>query len=173
MNARLRNVFDKAEQERKSVLDLVGSLSDEKLFAHPEKRWSVSLILTHIIISETMSLQYMKKKSLGIDQLHDSGIAEEIKMIILKISQRLPLKYKAPKIVLERTPPALSLIEIVSQWNNSRVELRSFMESIEPKNIKKKIYKHPVAGRLDVIQAVIFFREHVNHHLPQIKRLLK
>jgi hypothetical protein len=173
MNARLRNVFDTAERERKSILDLVGPLPDEKLFYHREKRWSISQILTHIIISERMSLQYMKKKSLGIDQLQNSGMIEEIKTIILKISQRLPLKYKAPKIVQESTPAALSLREIVDQWNNSRMELKTFLSSIEPKNIRKKIYKHPVAGRLDVTQAVTFLREHVNHHLPQIKRLLK
>lgn len=173
MNAHLHKVFNKAEQERKDILKLVSSQPEEQLFSHPENRWSISQILTHLIASEKMSLQYMKKKSLGVDKLENSGLIEELKILLLKVSQRLPLKYKAPKILHENTPEALPLNQIQNQWEESRMELMSFLCSIDPKNTKKKIYKHPVAGRLDVIQAVTFFREHVNHHLPQIKRLLK
>ena len=93
-------------------------------------------------------------------------------IFLLKISQRVPLKYKAPKAVVQHTPEPLSLSELKEQWNSLRNDLRDFLEKIEDKNIRKKIYRHPV-GRFNVVQAVTFFREHFQHHLPQIKRLLQ
>ena len=39
--------------------------------------------------------------------------------------------------------------------------------------LKKKIYKHFFAGRLNIQHALIFLREHIIHHQPQINRLLK
>jgi hypothetical protein len=92
---------------------------------------------------------------------------------LLKISQRLPLKYKAPTHVIANTPQSLSLNEIKLKWSGAREEMRNFLEAIPDSNIKKKIFKHPVVGYLDVVQAITFMREHLHHHLPQIERLLK
>ncbi len=56
-----------------------------------------------------MSLIYMKKKSLGVDELDDSGILEALKFRFLQASQRIPmLKFKAPKAVVEHTPTSVS-----------------------------------------------------------------
>jgi hypothetical protein len=172
MNVRLNRAFEKTEQDRLRILDLVSSVPAERYFYQRGNHWSIAHILTHLLISEQMSLQYMKKKSLGIHTLDNSGVLEEFKTILLKISQRLPLKFKAPKIVVEKTPPALSFHDLTLRWSECRKELHGFLLSLDDKNARKKIYKHPVVGRLDAAQAVLFFREHVNHHLPQIKRLL-
>jgi hypothetical protein len=114
----------------------------------------------------------MKKKSLGIKEAGNSGLWEDLKFFILKISQRVPLKYKAPRVLAESEPPTLSYNEIAKAWEHERNELKTFLEHLEDADVKKKIYKHVFSGRLNVMQAVSFFREHANHHLPQIKRLL-
>lgn len=173
MHLKLQKKFDEIETVRLDLLKKVSEITDEKFMHTPGSgKWSISQILTHIMISERLSMGYMKKKSLGIDQVGNSGVVESFKMIILKISQRIPLKYKAPKVVVEHTPEALSRMQLVAQWDADRQILQKFLETIEEKNIKKKIYKHPVAGRLDVLQALTFFNEHIHHHWPQVKRLL-
>ena len=94
-------------------------------------------------------------------------------MEILKWSQRLPfLKYNAPKHVVANTPEALPLEELERRWNTERLELSAFLGTVKDKDLRKLIYKHPVAGRFDVVQCLVFMREHYHHHLPQIKRLL-
>jgi hypothetical protein len=119
-------------------------------------------------------LRYIRKKSLGADQLADSGWIESVKMIFLRMSQRLPfLKFKAPAVLLEHTPPPLSLPEVIAQWNAVRLDLRNFLESIPEKNVRRKVFKHPVVGMLDVRQAMGFFGEHIRHHTPQIRKLMK
>ncbi len=173
MNNYFLPLFDELVSQRIDILNHAKDLPTEKLhFATPDK-WSISQILTHIVVAEQLSVLYMKKKSLGIDQAGDSGLIASMRIGLLKISQRIPaIKFKAPKVVLEHTPPALSLIELSEKWEAHRQKLRIFLEGIEDKNKRKLIYKHVIAGRLDARQAMVFFREHANHHWPQIKRLL-
>jgi len=174
MHPKLQKIFDELEADRIKWLDRVSVLSDEQFTASPAPgRWSISYILTHIMTAERLSLLYMKKKSLGINELDDSGILESLKLTFLKMSQRIPaLKFKAPQVVVEKTPELLSFRELVDQWTSSRKNLKTFLDSIEDKHIRKKIYKHTIVGRLDVAQALQFLLEHFRHHLPQIKRLL-
>jgi uncharacterized damage-inducible protein DinB len=171
MNQKLLRIFERAEADRKAILDIIKNLPEDKFSHRPVNKWSISQIIAHIILAERFSLQYMKKKSLGIDSVGKSGLWEDLKFFILKISQRIPMKYKAPK-VLGESPQPLSREDAVRQWLQVRNELHAFISTLDNQHVKKKIYKHPVSGRLNVMQAVSFFREHANHHLPQIKRLL-
>lgn len=174
MHPKLATLYNRIEANRRKLLREVVSINENK-FAQSglEGKWSVSQILTHIMIAERLSLGYMKKKYLGIAQLDNSGIVEDLKLLLLKISQRMPFKFKAPPIVVQHTPAPLPLPQLMEQWDAVRSELLHFMEGFDNKNIRKKIYKHPVVGRLDIYQAVSFFNEHVNHHWPQVKRFLK
>jgi hypothetical protein len=172
MNKKIQHIFDRAEADRKNILALVSQMSEEKLSHRNAGKWSVSQILSHIVIAERYSLQYMKKKSLGINEIQNSGLREDFKCVMLKISQRLPLKYKAPKVLAESKPEELSYPLIASEWEHVRNDLKQFIGTLDDDQFRKKIYKHPYAGRLNVIQAISFLREHANHHLPQIKRLL-
>jgi hypothetical protein len=166
-------VFNELESQRIDILNRVKDLPEEKLNYAPTGKWSINQILTHILVAEQLSMLYMKKKSLGVDQLQNSGFSSACRIIVLQASQRIPaIKFKAPKVVLDNTPPALPLNELTVQWETHRLKLKAFLEGIEEKNKRKLIYKHPVAGMLDARQATVFFREHIIHHWPQIKRLL-
>lgn len=171
MNAAFQSIFEELELQRVEILNRVKGLPVEKfnLAPSPEK-WSISQILTHILIAEQLSVGYMKKKALGIGQLKNSGLSESICLGLLKISQRIPyIKYKAPKVVLAHTPPAFPIAELTMRWETQRNDLKVFLDGIADMDVKKVIYKHPFFGRLDARQAMIFFREHINHHKPQIK----
>jgi hypothetical protein len=168
------SIFQELEQQRDRVLDSVKNLSSEKFNYVPASgKWSIGQILTHLLTAEQLSLGYMKKKVLGIDQAGTSGISSALRLELLKVSQRIPaLKFKAPAIVVRSTPQAFSQEEISKRWKAHHEDLKSLLEKIEGNNVKKLLYKHPFAGRFDARQAMIFSREHVNHHWPQVKRLL-
>lgn len=173
MNARLEKNFLLLETDRLELMKTLSGLTEAQLERTPRAgAWSIKQIVAHLITSEHLSLMYMKKKSLGMETLDESGLIESLKMITLKISQRFPFKFKAPKVVVEHTPADNSFEELKNNWAASRTQLKAFLETIADHHIKKKIYKHPVAGRIDFVQAIIFFREHFKHHYPQIKRLL-
>lgn len=174
VNKKFKEIYDALQEQREGIFNKVKDISPEKFNNIPVPgKWSISQILTHILTSERVSLSYMKKKSLGIDQVKNSGIVESIRLWLLIVSQRIPIKYKAPKVLVQNTPEALPLNELIQQWNIVRQDLISFLEAMNEKNTKKVIYKHPLAGRLDAYQAMVFFREHIIHHTPQIDRILK
>lgn len=168
----LQNTFDKLEKQREFIMHKTSGMTVEKYHFAPVNKWSVGQILTHLLTSERLAMVYMKKKSLGIEIAENSGFFEDFKMQVLKISQRIPFKYRAPQIIVDNTPEELPLEEVVLQWTQIRSELKILAESIADKNIKKKIFKHPFMGRFNLIQGLTFIHEHIGHHWPQIKRLL-
>jgi hypothetical protein len=173
MHPSLQIKFDQIEVSRAELQTLASGFLPDQFLRSKNDSWSAGQILTHLLTSEQMSLGYMKKKSLGIDNLSNSGISEAIKIQVLKISQRLPIKYKVPEILSEKTPPAFPINELITNWNAARQDLKDFLEKISDNNIRKKIYKHPVAGMLNIAQALQFFDEHIHHHKPQIKKLIR
>ena len=172
MNTKLQHLFDSLERERDSLLATVKNLSPDKQQHAPEGKWSIQQILAHIIAAEKLSIMYLHKKMLGIKEVEDTGVLEEIKMALLQLSQRLPLKFKAPRVVVENTPAYANFEELTADWNKTRAELKTLLEKFDDTQIRKKIYKHIRAGRLNIQHALMFFREHIIHHTPQINRLI-
>jgi uncharacterized damage-inducible protein DinB len=172
LNTSLLKQFDKLEKQRDNLLSLIASLSSEELNAHPEGKWSVAQILSHLIASEHLSVNYLNKKILGINDAPNTGLTEELKMITLIISQRLPLKFKAPKVLAENTTTYQTNEQLREVWVKARGELKVVLTRFNDDQLKRKVYKHPIAGMLNINQALRFFQEHINHHTPQIKNLL-
>ncbi|HMG91699.1 MAG TPA: DinB family protein [Chryseolinea sp.] len=173
MNHKLKVLYEQLEGDRNRLMAELSKTSSDRLFLKPSKdKWSVNEILIHLVTSEQLTLRYLKKKSLGVDHIKNSGVGEKIRYAVLQVSQRLPLKFKAPESVVSNTPEALPFPELHARWNETRHDLEQFLDSITDENVNKLIYKHPVAGRFDIRQCLMFMREHYQHHLPQIKRLL-
>lgn len=175
MSPHLQRLVDQLESQRTAVVDDIKGFTPEKLNRTPAPgEWSIAEVLSHIITAERMSLMYMQKKVQGISATKDSGLMEEVKMVILKISQRLPgLKFKAPRRVIENTAQYTDLNTLIAAWAQVRQELWLLLDQIPDSLHRRLVYKHPVAGYLNVKQALQFFYEHIYHHTPQLKKLIK
>lgn len=173
MNSKLNNLFISLEEDRTKLLASLRDISPDKQRNAPDGKWSIQQILAHLIAAEKLSIMYLRKKMLGIKEAENTGLWEEIKMMVLKASQRLPLKFKAPRAVVENTPAYADFDQLTKDWDTTRAELKTLLEKFEDTQIRKKIYKHIIAGRLNILHALLFFREHILHHTPQINRLLK
>jgi uncharacterized damage-inducible protein DinB len=172
LNTSLLKKFDKLEIQRANLLKLISSLSSEQLHAHPEGKWSIAQILSHLIASEQLSVRYLNKKILGINESPSTGLKEELVMIMLAISQRFPFRFKAPKVLVENTTAHQSMDQLKEAWEKTRKEMHELLSRFNEDQLKRKVYKHPIAGMLNIQQAVQFFHEHITHHTPQIKKLL-
>ena len=172
MNSTIQKRFDAIELQRIDLFQLLKNVSAEKLNFQPEGKWSVNLIVAHLIAAERLSVMYLTKKIQAIDEVGDTGLIEELKMIGLIISQRLPFKFKAPKIVVENTAKDQNIAQLEQDWIAVRGELKIILEKLSDNQIKRSIYKHVRAGKLNIQHALIFFGEHVIHHRPQINKLL-
>jgi uncharacterized damage-inducible protein DinB len=174
MTQQLQKLYNKIELQRSQLLQSLQTLPGEKLNYHTPGKWSINQIIAHLITAENLSIQYLNKKILGASETMDSGFVEELKMVLLVISQRMPLlKFKAPKFVVERTSKETEIKKLADDWDRSRAELKNILDHLPDQYLKRKIYKHVRVGMLNIQHALKFFREHVGHHTPQIKYLLK
>jgi hypothetical protein len=62
----------------------------------------------------------------------------------------------------------LSLQYIKKKVKYLRHELREFLLQISESHIRKNLYRHPIAGRLNLCQMLIFFDDHLKRHKKQI-----
>lgn len=173
MNARIQKRLDKIER---LTLELQQKTKPfEHKFNHKPDTvsWSLHQVLAHLVAAEKLSVQYLSKKINGINEVGNTGVYEEAKMVVVKLSQRLPFKFKAPTRVVESTSAYDSHESLFKDWHHTRESLKQLLETIEDRNVKKKVFKHIIAGKLNVLHAIDFMYEHINHHLPQINRLLK
>lgn len=172
MNSKLQYQFNLLEQTRTEIVDLLSGVDQTSFERNVRDKWSIAQILIHVITSERLAVLYMRKKSLGVDSLKNSGVIEQIKLLLLRISQRLPLKYKVPTSIRDKTPVAPTKDELLAMWETERAKLKTFLSSIDDKHVSKMIFKHPIAGMLNAAQGVAFLREHLIHHRPQIVKLI-
>ena len=171
MNTDLQKLLGKIEKQREQLLYSLTPLSNERRNANRPGQWSIHQIIAHLITAERLSVQYLNKKILGVKEAGDTGLLEEMKMALLIISQRMPLKFKAPQVVISQTPHETDFDKLAEQWDQTRRELKEVLDRIEDHHVNRKIYKHVRVGMMNIKHALRFFREHVSHHTPQIKRL--
>ena len=115
---------------------------------------------------------YMKKKMQAGQGMKDYSLGNRIRMTISKGFLQSGLKWKAPKYI--SSPEAkYSLSEIKDLWEKTRAETRTYAESYPEELIKKAVFKHPFAGRLDLANAIDSFTYHQRHHVHQLKRIKK
>jgi hypothetical protein len=172
VNSKLQVIFDQLEAQRQSLLNEVRGIASDQLNHSRNQKWSVSQIAGHLITAEQLSLSYMTKKINAIQEVSNTGMMGELKLLFFIASQRLPLKYKAPKNLGDQPKSFQDFQSLESEWSQSRKQLKTFLEKFPSDGLKKKIYRHPVMGRCNIVHALVFFREHIIHHYPQIKRQL-
>jgi hypothetical protein len=172
MHPSLEKYFNSLEQQRTKLLTELSPISGERLILSKNGKWSISQILGHIIAAEKLSVGYINKKINAINEVGSTGVWGEVVLGLYIISQRLPFKYKAPKALGNQPKLYLDLASLENEWNEVRQELKTFLEKFPPSGLKKKIYRHPVMRRCNILHALISFREHIIHHYPQIKRQL-
>lgn len=172
MNKQVKSLFQSLENQRAALLSELNTLSEEQFNQSRNNKWSISQILGHLVQAERMSVGYLTKKINAINEVDNTGLWGEIILGVFIISQRIPLKYKAPKNLGEKPPAYADVAAAQQDWDNAREELKQFLETVPDNGLKKKIYRHPVMGRCNVVHALKFFREHIIHHKPQILRQL-
>lgn len=172
MHTILENHFKSLEKQRTQLLSELKDSSTETLNQSRNNKWSINQVVGHLVAAEKLSVGYISKKINAINEVGNTGLWEELKLGVFIISQRLPFKYKAPKTLGENPPSYPDVTWMIKDWDESRLMLKDLLGKFPSDGMKKKIYRHPVMGRCSILHALIFFREHIIHHYPQIKRQL-
>ncbi len=136
--------------------------------------WSVLQNLHHLILAETNSLRYIRKKtSSGSEGIPKVGLGERWRGFLLWAYLKWPAKIKAPAGVSTEALPAQStLAETRAAYEQLRREWATYIDQVPSELLNRAVYKHPVAGRVGFREALIFFNAHFDRHVGQMQRLI-
>ena len=136
------------------------------------KGWSIIQVLSHLNMAETLSLQYMQKKILAGSKMGKVSIVNTIRMSVTCGFLQTGLRWKAPSYI-SKPKGDYTLNEIRKEWNSTRSQIRQYIQDYPDDLLNREVYKHPMAGRLSLIQAVDSFIYHQRHHVHQLNRIKK
>ena len=116
-------------------------------------------------------LEYLRKKTQKPELIPSSGVIAAIKSRALGLFLRLPFKVSAPARTAEVAESA-ELQDLERDWAEVQSAWRDFLEDFPTELAGKAVYKHPVAGRLNLEQTLRFLIDHLRRHTRQIERAL-
>ncbi len=171
----LTKILDELDAELKAVLNYLSQFSNEEMNLKPAPdAWSVAQILQHLILSEEISLNYIKKKiQYHQGDIKKGGAASRLRALLLSTSLKQPFKLTAPEAVSKNLPINSDFEELKKLWLINRAQLRNYLNSIDAAFLDAEIYKHPVAGKMDVWGMLSFFEAHVQRHEKQVRKTIR
>lgn len=169
-----RRQFERLEHQLEETLRLLRQQPQDVLTYIPAPgKWSVLQVLEHLLRTEQVTLQYLKKKAaLGMDQLPGGSIKSKLRSTALLIFLRLPFKIKAPGIVDVINQPQ-TLSELEAAFKTLRAEMHQFLEQLPNEGFHVQLFKHPLFGRLRLRETFLFLSAHFSRHHKQIINTLK
>lgn len=168
----LEQQFTKMEARRKQLLATFANQSDETVNRTPKGGgWSAIQVIQHLITAESGSVIYLRKKLPSIDTVPMSGFGNWLNYQKIQWFLILPIKIKAPAVVAT-VPEHSSLTETIAKWGQARQDLYQLLASLKPEDLNRAIFKHPLAGYINLNQMLRFMDLHVKHHEKQVARAL-
>ena len=166
-------LLDLIDDKKTSLKEYLEGFESSELVRLPTKgKWSAIMTVHHLMLAESGSIAYCKKK-MSFDPVLIDATKDQIKM-----ETKVPYLLKSPKYKVEAPlglsaeylDNTLTLNEVFEKWNAIRNEVREFIESQNESIFSKALYKHPLAGKMRLIGMVMFFEGHLDSHTTQIKR---
>lgn len=135
--------------------------------------WSAIQTMHHLILTEELSMAYVKKKLSFNPKLEVPGPEAWFREQILKFYLWAPFKFKAPEMVGDTNLPGFtSFADTRKRWEKIREEWTEFLQQLPDELVDKAVYRHPFAGRFGWLGMLTFFRKHFARHRKQIHRSL-
>lgn len=173
MNNELRGAWQLMEDARLNYLALLHAWTDERLAQQPNGGWNALQVTEHLIASEYGTLQYlMKKTQASAHELEPSDEQTAEASRKLNLALKSDLKWEAPNVL---APPSgqHSLPSLISRWEELRSAWFSLLSTLDEAYIHRQVFRHPIAGRLDLVQTLAFVENHIHHHVHQIRRIVQ
>ena len=169
MIADLKIRYDALEAKRQSIFTLLYGLSaDQTTFRIGPGRWSILMVLEHVVITEEMVLADIRHNATAGPASSAPKSPEAFLMVIKVLEKDIPVEVPLPEL---EPAGGMSLDDLIIRWEAARTGLRRALEQIPPETLTVPICRHPVAGPMDARETLEFLATHLDHHLRQIRRI--
>ena len=169
MISELRDKFEMYDRTRRALLDDLALLNDDQIRRKPgPSEWSILQIVQHMVLAEQGVMQYLPEPEELIARKRGlrARILYVVVLLILRWNIRVPVPSK--RMVQDGNT---SLSELRQQWDENLSWFRGYLDSLEPEDLKRAVFSHPIAGPLTGPQAGKLAQYHFDAHLRQIKKV--
>jgi DinB family protein len=173
MNPKIEILIQRSGELHFYFKDLLNQLTLPQLdYRENDTKWSIAEIIYHVYLSEKLPCNFMINFSFERKN-QVLGIKARIRSLILNIVLNSKLKFKAPVNAIENFPEVIDPQELINKWDRSNKEFLDYLENFNSDKLKNFIFKHPLAGKLNILQTLEFINSHMVHHKKQIERIKK
>jgi len=169
MISELRRKLEIYDQNRLALLDDLERLDDDQLRRKPGPgKWSILQIVQHMVLAERDVMQYLPEPKDLI--AHTRGLRARILYVAVLLILRWNIRVPVPS---EGMVPDgnTSISELRHQWDENLRWFRGYLDTLEPEDLERAVFSHPVAGPLTTPQAGKLAQFHFDAHLRQIKKV--
>lgn len=171
MHPRLQRSFDRLEQQKAALLSDVAIWPAERVCFRPNPAaWSALDVLDHLVKVEKAAFEFIQKQ---LPKGAPVTLKDQLGRLMVICVMKSPMRVKAPSSVAEAIQPAQASdqVAIAAEWQQTRTELYNLLQSIQPDQMRRGLFHHPVSGWMTLPQAMAFLSAHLGHHNYQLKRL--
>ncbi len=173
MNKALVEKYREIDSIKNKYLQKVAQLSTEQLNRKPANDgWSAGQVLYHVAFAESGTILVINRNLKENKVNLKSDLGSVFRNILLVLTLKLPLKFKAPKVV-SKVPENISFEELKDYFNRNTEAFGLILQDLPEALEDKFIFRHPMGGLFNIQQTLNFTREHYLHHERQLDALLK
>lgn len=162
--AAVRRDLDELEARELEILARIDRASRPELRSvkpNPEE-WSLTEVVQHLALVSQAMLKAAHPRSEAAPLAPNPKVAE------MTAALRSDRKMKTPS---DRIVPRPGVT-----WNdaidNARLGIKQWRDFVASDEFEETSFTHPFAGELSAGETVAFLIEHLEHHIPQVERLL-
>ena len=133
------------------------------------KEWTVPEIFDHLARTEREIVAIAQQ---GLSNPHRIGLRDKAGVLFVDYIFRSNRRVKTPtsvKAVVPASDPHLP--DVLARWELDRAATSAFVAGVPPEQMRGGIFRHPVAGWMNLADVLNFFSVHMIHHKFQIMRL--
>ena len=170
-NSRLRRAFKSYEYQVQKLLGEYKTYTDEQRLFKPENGgWSIAQVFFHLEQIQDMARTAMQNR-IASGKAKPAGLKHTWRYIVLVSALILPIKYNAPRALVELQKKSLPADHYPKSWIASLKELEEFLIAFPVNQQKNLLFMHPAAGPLPVHHSLGFMIAHLRHHKRQLGRI--
>lgn len=172
LHPELARGFEALEREREALFARLRAEDPGRLhYREAPGTWSALQHLRHLIQAETASLAYLRKKLQYADTVRPAGLGARLRAGLLRTWFSLGVKAKAPAS-LGVPPEGEDPATVLAEYEALRAEWADALAGVPERLVHGELFRHGVAGRMALPQALAFFGTHFRHHAKAVDRLL-
>jgi hypothetical protein len=167
--ANAMRLLHRIESQRSAVLRAVMTLTPAARHVRMHAAtWSAVDVLEHLVLAERVVLGDLSDVAARVD--FPQRRSDRARRVTVWLLLRFGVRVRVPATAMQPTRAA-SVEALCEQWDAQHEALRHAVLELGDDRLHRRLFRHPIAGPLTMLQALRLLSAHLDTHLRQLERL--